>query len=122
MTLPRSEDVVTLLHNPRCSTSRKVLELLTGRGIDFTQRRYLDEPLTRAELSELARRLRRAPVEWVRKKEPAYEQAGLGPDSSDAEILDAMASHPILIERPIVVRGGRAALGRPPEAVLELFD
>jgi len=121
MTLPRSDDEVVLLHNPRCSKSRQTHQLLTARGVDFTERRYLDEPLTRSELGELARRLGRPPVDWVRRKEPAYAEAGLGPESSDAELLDAMAAHPILLERPIVVRGRRAAVGRPPEAVLELL-
>jgi arsenate reductase len=121
MELPRCDDEVVLLHNPRCSKSRQALLLLADRGIPFVERRYLDQPLTRAELDELARRLGRPPAEWVRRKEAAYAEAGLGPASSDAELLDAMAAHPVLVERPIVVRGRRAALGRPPEALLDLL-
>jgi len=116
-----SEEVV-LLHNPRCSKSRATLALLEERGVAFEERRYLDEPLSLDELQALARRLGRSPGEWIRSREKAYAEAGLGKESSDEELLRAMAAHPVLIERPIVIRGERARIGRPPEDVLELFD
>jgi arsenate reductase len=122
MSLPRSDQHVVVLHNPRCSKSRRALELLAGRGVELLARPYLEQPLDRAELDDLARRLGRPAREWVRTGESAWREAGLGPDSSEDEILDAMAEHPILIERPIVVRGLRAVVGRPPEAVLELLQ
>lgn len=116
---PKAE--IVLLHNPRCSKSRQALALLQARGVAVRERRYLEEPLTREELALLRRRLGRPPGEWVRRGEAAFAEAGLSAGSSEAEILDAMARHPILIERPIALRGERAVLGRPPEAVLHLL-
>jgi len=112
---------LVLLHNPRCSKSRAAKQLLDERGAVYAERRYLEEPLSRAELADLARKLGRPAREWVRKGEDAYREAGLGPDATDAQILDAMARHPVLIERPILIAGERAAVGRPPEAVLALI-
>jgi arsenate reductase len=119
--LPTSDRELVLLHNPRCSKSRAAHALLVERGVAFTERRYLEQPLSRAELAELAKRLARPPREWVRRGEPAFAQSGLGAAPGDAEILAAMAAHPILIERPILVRGSRALVGRPPERVLDLL-
>jgi arsenate reductase len=121
MALPDAPDEILLLHNPRCSKSREARELLASHGLAFSERRYLEEPLTRAELDELARRLGLSPRQWVRSGEGAWRAAGLGPASSDDEILDAMARHPILIERPIAVRGRRAVVGRPPDRILALL-
>jgi arsenate reductase len=119
--LPDS-DTVLLLHNPRCSKSRAVRALLDERGVDFEERRYLDEPLSRAELEELSRRLARPPRDWVRRGEAAWQEVGIGPDADAAAVLDAVADHPILMERPIVVRGRRAVVGRPPEIVDAFLD
>jgi len=121
--MPLSDDPKTcvLLHNPRCSKSRAARALLGERGVEVQERRYLDEPLSRAELEELRRRLDRPASEWIRSGEPAYREAGLSATSSEALLLDAMAAAPILIERPILVRGSRAVVGRPPERVLELL-
>jgi arsenate reductase len=116
-----SEDRLLLLHNPRCSKSRAARALLEERGIDFEERRYLEDPLSREELARLRTRLGRAPSEWVRSGEGAYREAGLSASSGEDALLDAMAAHPILIERPIAVRGERAVVGRPPENVLELL-
>jgi arsenate reductase len=122
MTLPLGRDSILLLHNPRCSKSRAARALLQSRGLAFEERRYLDEPLSREELGDLARRLGAAPREWVRSGEAAYKEAGLGPDSSDEEILDALVTHPILMQRPIAVRGKRAVVGRPPDRILDLVS
>jgi arsenate reductase len=119
--LPDSDAAVLLLHNPRCSKSRAARGLLEERGVEFAERRYLDEPLSIAELYELAARLGRPPREWLRSGEEAWAAAGLGSDASDDAILRAMAAHPSLIERPILVRGRRAAVGRPPERILDLL-
>jgi len=121
MPLP-DDDSLLLLHNPRCSKSRAALALLEERGVDFAVRAYLDEPLDASELEALRQRLGRPAGEWVRRAEQAYAEAGLDPDADEASILAAMAGHPILIERPVLVRGPRAVVGRPPERVLELLE
>ncbi len=116
-----SEGELVLLHNPRCSKSRAARALLEERGATFTERRYLDDPLSRQELAELRKRLGREPAEWVRKGEDAFAAAGLSADSGEEALLDAMAAHPILMERPIAIAGSRAVVGRPPENVLDLL-
>jgi len=119
MALP-SDDTLLLLHNPRCSKSRAARALLEERGIAFEERRYLEEPLSRDELDDLGARLGRPASDWVRKGEDAYRAAALDAIATDSEILAAIAREPILMERPIAVRGVRAVVGRPPETVLEL--
>ena len=111
-----------LLHNPRCSKSRSAKALLEERGVTFREHRYLEEPLSRPQLEELARRLGRPAREWVRRGEEAYKQARLDASSTDATILDAMARYPVLIERPILIKSKRAVVGRPPEKILDLLD
>lgn len=111
---------LVLYHNPRCSKSRGALALLRERGVEPRLVEYLREPLDRAALEDLARRLGRPAREWVRRGEAAYAEAGLSDSSGDADILSAMAAHPVLMERPIAVRGERAVVGRPPERVLDL--
>ena len=113
-------DTLLLLHNPRCSKSRAARALLEERGVAFRERRYLEQPLDRKELDELRRQLGRPVREWIRSGEGAYREAGLATDATEAALLDAMVAHPILMERPIAVRNGRAVVGRPPENVLEL--
>ena len=115
-------DLPLLLHNPACSKSRAARELLVAGGVAFRERRYLDQPLTRAELERLAAQLGRPVREWVRRGEPEYAAAGLSADSDDAALLDALAAHPRLLERPILVRGERAVVGRPPESVWTLLE
>ncbi|HED65065.1 MAG TPA: arsenate reductase (glutaredoxin) [Planctomycetes bacterium] len=122
MSLPSTPDDLLFLHNPRCSKSRAVASILAERGIAHRERRYLDEPLTRDELVELGRRLGLAAREWIRTGEAAYREGGFGPASSEDELLDAMASDPILMQRPILVSADAARIGRPPEAVLDLLD
>jgi len=112
----------TLLHNPRCSKSRAAKAWLDEQKIAYQERRYLDEPLDAAELAELRKRLDRPAREWVRAGEAEYAEAGLGPGSDDKAILAAMARHPVLIERPILILGRRAAVGRPLEKIQELLD
>ena len=114
-------DEPVLYHNPNCSKSRAAKLLLEEHGIAFRVVEYLKDPLTRAELGDLARRLGSAPSEWVRRGEEAFKEAGLSADSADDELLDAIAAHPVLLERPVLVRGERAVVGRPPERVLELL-
>lgn len=114
--------MLTLLHNPRCSKSRAALALLEARGIPFEVVEYLKTPLDRTALARLGEKLGLPPSRWVRTGEAEYTRAGLTPASTEDEVLDAMATHPILVERPIAIRGSRAVVGRPPEGVLELVD
>ncbi|HVH16985.1 MAG TPA: arsenate reductase (glutaredoxin) [Myxococcota bacterium] len=112
---------VVLYHNPRCSKSRAALALLEERGVPVRIVRYLEEPLSRAALADLAAKLGLPARSFVRTGEASYAAAGLGPASPDAAILDAIAAAPILLERPIAARGSKAVVGRPPERVLELL-
>lgn len=121
MALPDNDEQLLLLHNPNCSKSRATLALLEERSIAFEVRHYLEDPLSKPELVSLARRLGRSAQEFVRSRESAFAETGCGPDSSEDEIFEAMSAHPILMERPILVRGARAAIGRPPENVVELL-
>ena len=121
MALPGSDDELLLLHNPRCSKSRAALSLLEERGVELAVRCYLDEPLSREELADLRQRLGRPPAEWLRKREPAFAESGLAESASEEALLDLMVRAPSVIERPILVRGKRAAVGRPPEKLLELL-
>jgi arsenate reductase (glutaredoxin) len=113
---------VTIYHNPRCSKSRNTLALLEEHGVRPTIILYLETPPTAREIAGLLRKLGLTAAQLVRRGEEDYRASGLGKDSSEDEILAALARYPKLIERPIVVRGTRAVLGRPPENVLELLD
>ena len=109
------------LHNPRCSKSRAALELVNESGVELPVRKYLDDPLSVDELRKIVQLLGVRPIQIVRRGEPQFKELGLSDDTPDDEVLRAMAEHPILIERPIVVRGNRAVVGRPPELVRELL-
>ena len=113
---------LTIYHNPKCSKSRETLELLRGRGIEPRIVEYLQSPPTAAELAAIVKQLGIRPEALVRKGEGIYKNRYAGRSLTDAEWIEALVRDPILIERPIVVAGGRAAIGRPPERVLELLD
>ena len=115
-------ETLTIYHNPRCAKSRAALAMLQAHEVPLRVVEYLKEPLTRAEIAALREKLGCSPAEWIRKGEPEYKQMGLSASSTEEQLLDAMAKRPILIERPIVVCGHRAVLGRPPERVLELLQ
>jgi arsenate reductase len=113
---------ITIYHNPKCAKSRETLKLLQSRGLEPEVIEYLKTPPTKAELASLIERLGIEPRALLRTKEAEYQQAGLDdPKKSDAAILAAMVKFPKLIERPLVVCGKRAALGRPPENVLKIL-
>lgn len=110
-------------HNPRCSKSRGALELLRGRGIEPEIVAYLETPPSPAGLRELLRKLGLPARELLRTGEPEYRELGLDdPSLPEERLVEAMAAHPRLIERPVFVVGERAVIGRPPERVLELLD
>jgi arsenate reductase len=110
-----------LYHNPRCSKSRAALALLEERGVEVDVIEYLAVPPSRAALADLRAKLGRPVAEWIRKTEPAFQEAGLSDASSEDDLLAAIAAHPILLERPILVHGERAIVGRPPQRILELL-
>lgn len=113
---------VTIYHNPRCSKSRQTLQLLRDNGVEPEIVEYLNAPPSAAEMKKILAMLGMAPRDLMRKKEEPYKARGLADDSHSTEaLIDAMLADPILIERPIVVSGGKAAIGRPPETVLELL-
>lgn len=115
-------DEVVLLHNPHCSKSRALKAALEERGTAFRERLYLEEPLTGAELKTLCGLLGGDATAMVRSKEAEYAEAGLSSDSDEAALLNALAKHPKLLERPILVKGARAAVGRPgPDAALGIL-
>ncbi|MBO6947837.1 MAG: arsenate reductase (glutaredoxin) [Rhodospirillales bacterium] len=111
---------VTIYHNPRCSKSRQTLAILEEKKVDHDVVEYLSAPPSKAELKRIIGMLGVKPAEIVRKKEA--KEAGLDLNSmSDTEIVDAMVATPIIIERPIVVAGDKAVMGRPPENVLSII-
>ena len=113
---------VVIYHNARCSKSRSACEIVAGRGIEARIVEYLKTPPSRDELCAVLQKLGMKASELVRRGEEEYKQHYAGRTLTEDEWLDAIAEHPILIERPIVVRGDRAVVGRPPEKVLELLD
>jgi arsenate reductase len=111
---------VTIYHNPRCNTSRKTLALLRDKGVEPTVVEYLKTPYTAAQLKTLLGQLNLPAKAIVRRKEAT--DAGVDPAKlSEDQLIAAMVKHPIIVERPIVVSGGKAALGRPPENVLKVI-
>ncbi len=111
---------VTMYHNPRCNTSRRTLALLRERGVEPTIIEYLKTPPSAPELKKILGQLDMAAAQLVRKKEAAA--AGIDPKAlSEDALIAAMVENPIVIERPIVISGAKAALGRPPEAVLAVL-
>ena len=113
---------VTILHNPRCSKSRATLALLEERGIEPEIVRYLETPPSATELRRILGALGIGARDLLRRGESEYRELDLGrEDIDDDALIDAMAAHPRLIERPIVVVGDQARIGRPPESVLEIL-
>jgi arsenate reductase (glutaredoxin) len=113
---------LTLYHNPRCSKSRGALELLEARGLTPTIIRYLETPPDAAQLRDLLGKLGIGARELLRTGEEEYKALNLADTGlSDAQLIAAMAAHPKLIERPILVVGDKAIIGRPPESVLEIL-
>lgn len=113
---------VTIYHNPRCSKSRATLALLEERGIALTIVAYLEQAPSESELDKILTALGKDPRDLMRKSEEPYKALSLDDESLSREVLiKAMVENPILIERPIVVNGAKAAIGRPPESVLDIL-
>lgn len=112
-----------LWHNPRCTKSRQAKELLDAKGVEYTERRYLTDPPTQAQLDRVLKALGKDPWEVTRLGEPIAEELGLKTAKRDRKAwIKAMVEHPVLIERPILVTDdGRAAVGRPTSAIEDLL-
>ena len=111
----------TIYHNPRCRKSRETLELMNKHKVEPEIVLYLDKVPTQKALKEIVQKLGIKAEQLVRKSEKIYKELYKGKDLSEKEWIKAMVTHPKLIERPIVIKGNKAVLGRPPENVLELI-
>ncbi|MBU6953675.1 arsenate reductase (glutaredoxin) [Hahella sp. HN01] len=117
-----SKSALTIWHNPRCSKSRQTLQIIEDSGVEPTVVKYLETPPNAAELKAALAKLGIPARDLLRKGEEEYKTLNLAnADLSEDALIDAMAAHPKLIERPIVIKGDRAVLGRPPENVNELL-
>jgi arsenate reductase (glutaredoxin) len=110
-----------IYHNPRCSKSRQALAILRKNGEVPDVLEYLKAPLGQAELAGMLKKLGASAHDLLRTNEDEYDELGLSPDTPEEDILIAIASHPILLERPIVVKGRQAVIARPPELVEDLL-
>ncbi|MFD2512410.1 arsenate reductase (glutaredoxin) [Pontibacter locisalis] len=113
--------MIKIYHNPRCSKSRQTLELIKDAGQQPEVVEYLKTPPSVSELKDLLQKLGLKPEQLLRKGEQVYKDNYKGEDLTDEEWIQVMVEHPVLIERPIVVKDKKAVLGRPPENVLELL-
>lgn len=113
--------MTTLYHNPRCSKSREALQLLEEKGETVEIVKYLENPPSRQELSQVIELLGIKPIELVRTQENDWKQNFKGKELSDDKVIDAMMQFPKLIERPIAIKGTQAAIGRPPTNILNIL-
>jgi len=113
---------VKIYHNPRCGKSRQTLQLIKEQGIEPEIIDYLKTPPSAPELDDILQKLSMEPRDLIRKKEAEYKANGLDDETLDRQaLINGMINHPILIERPIVIANGKAAIGRPPEQVLSIL-
>jgi arsenate reductase len=110
-----------ILHNTRCRKSREGLHILEEAGVEFEIVDYLNDPLSKSEIKDLLSKLEMEPIDLVRKTEAIWKEKYRGKDLSPEQVIEAMAEHPKLIERPVVVVGNKAVIGRPPEKIRELL-
>lgn len=110
---------IQVLHNPRCSKSRATLALLEDNGVEYEVLEYLKRPFTTKNLKDISAKLGLKPSQFMRKGE--FAKIGVEPATTEENILQQMAEHPILVERPIVINGDKARIGRPPEAILDIL-
>ncbi|MFK5998827.1 MAG: arsenate reductase (glutaredoxin) [Rhodobacterales bacterium] len=111
----------TIWHNPRCSKSRQTLQLLKHKGFDPVIVDYVKAPPSKAEITAALNMLGIGAIDLMRTKDARFKEAGLSKADAPDVLINAMLEHPILIERPVVIHNGKAALGRPPEAVLDIL-
>lgn len=113
--------MVTIYHNPRCSKSRDGICFLEENNIEFETVKYLDQSITKTELKSILKKLNYTPIQLVRTKEKIWIEKYKNMELSDDQIIDAMLENPKLIERPIIVKGDKAVLGRPTEKIMEIL-
>ncbi|ESU18711.1 arsenate reductase (glutaredoxin) [Flavobacterium cauense R2A-7] len=113
--------MITIYHNPRCTKSREGVCLLEEKGLTFETIKYLDETLTKSELISIIEKLNIKPIELVRTKETVWKENFKDKELSDDEVIAIMLQNPILIERPIIINGDKAVIGRPTEKILEII-
>lgn len=114
--------MIKIYHNPRCSKSREGLAILENSGKDFEVVKYLENIPSKEELKQVINSLSIAPEDLVRKNEAIWKEKFKGKILSDEEIIDAMLKHPKLIERPIIIKGNKAVIGRPVEKIIEIIN
>ena len=113
--------MITIYHNPRCSKSREAIAILEAEKTEFQVVKYMDDLLSVDKLKEMIKILKIKPIQLVRTNESIWKEHYRNLDLSDDDIILAMAKHPQLIERPIVLNGNKAAIGRPPQDILEIL-
>ncbi len=113
--------MITIYHNPRCSKSREGVCLLEEKGMAFETVKYLDETITKSELVSIIEKLKIKPIELVRTKETVWKENFKDKELSDDEVIEILLQNPILIERPIIINGDKAVIGRPIEKILEII-
>lgn len=113
--------MITIYHNPRCSKSREGVEILAASGQEYQVQEYLEHPFSEKELTEILGKLNMSPMEIIRTDEKIWKEIYKDRDVNDEELIRAMVAHPILIQRPIVVKDDKAVLGRPPSKIRELL-
>lgn len=113
--------MISIYHNPRCSKSREGLAILENQNKEFEVIKYMDDILSVEKLKEVIQLLKIKPIELVRTNEMIWKQNYKDLALSDEQIIDAMAAHPNLIERPIVINGNKAVIGRPPQKILDIL-
>ena len=114
--------MIKIYHNPRCTKSRQGIAALEEAKVDFEVIKYLDTPLKKADLKEIISFLNITPIQLVRKTEKIWKEEFKGKDLTDEDIIKAMVENPKLIERPIVIKGNKAVIGRPTELIVDLIN
>lgn len=113
--------MITIYHNPKCSKSREGVCFLEEKGIEFETFKYLDEKITKRELTSIIKKLKIKPIELVRTKEQLWKEQFADKELTDDEVINIMLKNHVLIERPIIINGRKAVIGRPIERILEII-
>ena len=121
VTFVKKITMITIYHNPKCSKSREGVCLLEEKGIEFETFKYLDEKITKRELTSIIKKLKIRPIELVRTKEQLWKDNFAGKELTDDEVINILLKHHVLIERPIIINGKKAVIGRPIEKILEII-